>query len=334
MAKLSIKEIAALCGVSTATVSRVINNKEGRYSDKTAEKIRQIIQENNYQPNQIAKGLRVKRLDGVGIVVPDITNEFFSSIVLGLQEKLFSAGFSCFVYNTNEQENVERRCIESLMATNVSGIVSVNGHIDLSSIFPTSLPVIYIDRDPSDIQDKTGAAFVSSDHENGAYMAIQELAHVGCKRVLCITALRNSAVTEARIRGYRKACRDFGLAMDDNLLFTPYEASMECGEQMIRSALEQGVEFDGVFSQTDWLAIGALNALLAAGIRVPEEVKLVGFDDIRASRITRIPITTIQQPTAALSSRAGKLLLDMLKGKETNGKVELLPVSLVKRNTT
>lgn len=169
----SIKDIARLAGVSTATVSRVIN-QNGRFSKETEARVRRIIRENEYVPNMSAKGLRTSRTYVVGIIVPDITNPHFSSLVLKLEINLFQRGYSCLICNTNESEKLERKHIQSLSAQNVSAIVLISGTRNYSEL--DTLPVIYVDR-PSRSQKSSGV-IIESDNEQGGYLATKELKDV------------------------------------------------------------------------------------------------------------------------------------------------------------
>lgn len=331
--KVSLKEIAEMCGVSVATVSRVIN-QNGRYSKETDKKVREIIERYHYRPNQIAKGLRTSRIDTIGIIVPDITNEFFAMLILALQKELFEHDYSCIILNTNESEEIERQCVASMMALNISGIVSVNGRLELSKFLEPDMPVVYIDRQPEEIAYRKNAMFLSSDHEHGAYLAGQELARCGCRRVACITALKEASTTQVRNIGFSRACREFGMELPVQLVVSPTEVSRRSGYEIVSRLLDSGASFDGIFCQTDWLAIGALDSLLDHGIRVPDQVQLVGVDDISASQIARIPLTTVHQPSVELGIQTASAILRMVGGSAPDGSVRRLPVQLIRRATT
>lgn len=331
--KVSLKEIAEMCGVSVATVSRVIN-QNGRFSKETDKKVREVIEQYNYRPNQIAKGLRTNKIDTIGIIVPDITNEFFAMLILALQKRLFQENYSCIIFNTNESKEIERRCVASMMALNISGIVSVNGRLELSKMLQSDMPVVYIDRQPEEISNRRNAMFLSSDHEYGAYLAGRELARCGCRRVACITALWEASTTQVRNTGFARACREFGMELPQELIFSPAEVSRQSGYEIVSKMLDGGAEFDGIFCQTDWLAIGALAALLDHGIRVPDQVQLVGFDDTRASQIAQIPLTTVHQPSSELGVQTADAILRMANGYVPEGAMKKLPVTLIRRATT
>lgn len=331
--QVSIKEIARICGVSVATVSRIIN-QNGRYSEETEKRVRKVIKELNYQPNQIAKGLRTSRTDIIGIIVPDITNEYFAALILAFQKKLFQGGYSCVIFNTDGSREIERQCLNNLAALNISGIISVNGYLDLNELLKRDMPVVYIDKDvPVNNMFKNWAT-LSSDHETGAYLATKELATRGCKRILCITALPDSHATHLRTEGFIRACTDYQINCDSNHIFVPQSLSVSCGYEIIKKALEDRINFDGVFCQTDWLAVGALNALIEFGIQVPEDVKLVGFDDIRVTQFTQKPLTTIHQSTDSLGATAANIMLQMQEGIFLEERNIKLPVQLIRRETT
>lgn len=331
--KISLKKIADICGVSVATVSRVIN-QNGRFSPETGERVRRVIEEYNYHPNQIAKGLRTNRLNSVGVVVPDITNEFFASIVRALQNRLFAEGYSCLIFNTDESKEIELQCIANLKALNISSVVFVNSKCRTKELLNWDIPVFYVDREPDASFKGENSIFLSSDHEEGGYLAGRELARCGCRTVGCVTALEDASVTRLRSAGFFRACREFGLELSQDLIFSPGEVSFQSGYDIIHRALQEGKRFDGLFCETDWLAIGALSALLEQGIAVPEQVQLVGFDDITAARTARRPLTTVHQPSAQIGMQLAELILSTMSGCSLTQREIKLPVHLVRRDTT
>lgn len=331
--KINLKEIAKLCDVSVATVSRVLN-ENGRYSQETAEKVHEVIKQYGYRPNQIAKGLRTNKVEAVGVIVPDITNEFFSGMVLAMQEHLFQKGYSCIIFNTNESEDIEQQCIANLMSLNIGGIISVNSRLDLEKLLNIGVPVVCVDRQEEERSEGTHHVFISSDHRQGAYLAGKELAECGCKVVACITALENASVTHMRNAGFNQACEEYGMELPEEMVFCPRQVSLQAGYELAEQILAGKERPDGIFCQSDWLAIGALNAILDHGIKVPEELQIVGFDDIRASRITRVPLTTVHQPSQELGLRTAELVLQMIHGSVPEEKSVLLPVELMRRKST
>ncbi len=197
---VTVKDIAQMAGVSVATVSRVIN-QNGRFSPETEKRVREVIEKCNYQPNQLAKGLRQHRTASVGIVVPNIANEFFSSMILAMQTELFAHDFACVIYNTNASLELERQCQSLLAAQSVAGVIAVNSLDDVRSALKRHVPTVYVDRFVDD--DGGGkVACISSDNELSGHLAARELLRGGCRRPALIEARADSPITRLRTRGF------------------------------------------------------------------------------------------------------------------------------------
>ncbi|MBC5690450.1 LacI family DNA-binding transcriptional regulator [Mediterraneibacter sp. NSJ-55] len=331
--KISVKDIAEMCNVSVATVSRVIN-QNGRFSQETEEKVKKVIEKYNFKPNQLAKGLRENKTKAVGIMVPDIGNEYFAKIILSLQTFLFSKGYSLVIYNTNESAEIEKQCVSYLVAQNVSGIIIVNSKTSVFKQLNKDIPTIYID-EYDRYTDVGNVAWLSSDHFQGGYLAAQELIDCKCRDLVVITALKESTVTKIRTNGFVAACEERGISLQKERIFSPSKVDFNEGKTIVKRIIGSGMHFDGIFCQTDWLAAGALEALLDKGIQVPDQVSLVGFDGISISQFGRMPITTIVQDTALIGKKAAKLVLRMIEEqKKTKKQHILVPINLVRRKTT
>jgi len=177
---ISLREIAEKANVSPATVSRVMN-KNGRYSKDTEERVLRIIEEYGYSPNQLARGLRLNRGQIVGIIVPDITNEFFSKLIQRIQNRLFEHDYPVVIYNTNESMATEKKCLKYLRAQSVSGVVYINGSRSVEGDMLKDIPTVYIDRRPED-SPRPKTRFVSSDNEQGGYLATREMLEQGSRQ--------------------------------------------------------------------------------------------------------------------------------------------------------
>ena len=325
----SIKDIARMAGVSTATVSRVIN-QNGRFSKETEERVRRIIQQTEYVPNMSAKGLRTSRTRVVGIIVPDITNPHFSSLVLKLEINLFQRGYSCLICNTNESEKLERKHIQSLAAQNVSAIVLISGTRNYSEL--GNLPVVYVDR-PSRSMDNN-CIMIESDNEEGGYLATKELLDAGCRSIVILKCLSNDANQIARYTGFQRALAQRGLAEQENTFVNLPEVSTETARMAIAELLERGARFDGIMCTTDTIAAGALIALREHGLQVPRDVLLTGFDDSQFAASFGPGITSVHQDVAKMAQLAIELLMQMLRGETPRQKYYQLPVSLTRRAST
>ncbi len=333
--KSSIKEISELSGVSIATVSRVIN-QNGRFSKDTEKRVRKVIKEMNYQPNAVARGLRKSKVQAVGIIVPDITNEFFAQVTLNLQNDLSKMNYPAFICNTREDSEIERKNLDMLKALQVSGLIYISGAFsdDKETL---SVPTVFIDRKPPfNSSNNHNIVLIESDNEQGGYLAATELLSSGCSNIGMITFNRSRSTHYNRYMGYKKALSESGIVPDENMVIEAENSDPVSGYHSFKSLIEKNPHLDGLFCSSDVLAIGALQAIHEIGMKVPESIKLVGFDDISTTALPGISITTIRQSTASFSSIAVKILVSMMNevNDEPENKQFVLPVELIRRKST
>lgn len=331
--QVTVKDIAELAGVSVATVSRVIN-QNGRFSAETEQRVRQVIEKYDYQPNQLAKGLRQRRVDAIGVIVPRIANEFFSSMILAMQERFFAEGYSMTIYNTNNSVDVERQCHAHLAAQNVSGVISVNSREDVRAALRRKVPTVYVDRFVGSDHLGENVACISSDNVRSGHLAADELWASGSRRPITITASEESPVTVMRTKGFADGLLERGYQLPQEAIVAPEATSYENGREAMERIIASGTEFDGIFCQTDWLAMGVLEVLREHHIAVPDEVSVVGHDDILISRFGRPPLTTIHQDSTQIGERAADLMLGMMEGRAPEQQMVTVPVGLVRREST
>lgn len=327
-----MKEIAELSNVSVATVSRVIN-QNGRFSKETEERVRNVIKEYGYKTNMVAKSLRVRQSKSIGVIVPDIKNEFFASIVLEIESYFFSKGYSVFICNTNGEEEKEQEYLMSLDAKGVDGLIYISGKEDIStSSLQRDIPIVCIDRKPSIDEN---IAIVESDNFDGGFLATEELVNQGCKDIIIIKGRRKISTTQLRFKGYQAALEKNGLKLNEKLIIDLEHSNFERAKEKMSEVIKQEINFDGIFATNDWLALGSLFALKEQNISVPNKVKLIGFDNISISKYSYPSITTINQDKRKLGEEASKALLNFINKKEIKEKIHVvLPVTLVKRETT
>ena len=325
---VSIKEISEQAGVSIATVSRVIN-RNGRYSKETEERVLRIIAENNYQPNLVAKGLRVQHMKNVGILVPDIKNEFFTKLIYEIERNLFAAGYETFVCNTDEDETIEKQHVQMMQMQRVCGLVFISG---TAHALTAQVPTVFIDR-ISNEPDLNGC-MITSDNVQGGYLAARELLEQGARRILCMTSSKRVSCYEERFEGYCKALKEFGLKDTERRVAALDSLHYEDAKKKMDELLKNGTEIDGVFAASDWLALGCYRALCEHGKRIPQDVKLVGYDDISITSFNAIPITTIHQQIDEMGRLVAERLIAAMKGEHTEQNPIRVPVYLVPRMST
>lgn len=327
--KISMVEIAEMSGVSIATVSRVLNHN-GRFSLETERKVMNIVNKYGYKVNLNAKGLRTNKTQSIGVIVPDITNEFFAKIIRSIETSLLQKGYTVFVCDSNEDSSTEDKHISSLAAKDVDGIIYISTKSDVKQIYKDyKIPVVHIDRRP-----EHAGTLIISDNEMGGFLATEALIKDGCKDILMLSDKNYYSTTRNRYKGYVDAHKKYSLPLNEgNVIKT--DVSYASSYDAIKKVIADGKKFDGIFCNNDMMALGALQALKDSGISVPEKCKIVGFDDITLSEICDPPITTIQQDTDMFGKKSVETLLNLIENNETKNKndIYVIPVKLVKRTT-
>ena len=328
--KLSIKDIARKAGVSIATVSRVLN-KNGRYSQETEEKILKIIEESGYRRNVNAKSLRTKKTQTLGVIVPDITNEFFAKIIQSVERNAMKYDYSVFVCNTDEDEAREQMQVKNLLEKFVDGIIYISGKTNSGEEVEGNIgiPVVYIDRYIS-----ASKMYVQSDNKEGGYLATKELLDAGCENIMIIKDFRQISSIISRYDGYKRALKEAGKSVDENLIYNVDHVNYEEAKKGVLDKIKSGIKFDGIFATNDWMALGAISALREKKIRIPEDVKIVGFDNMSISEITSPSITTIHQDSEKLGEYATEILMGIILKDEAEVKSISVPVKLIRRKST
>lgn len=329
--KLSIKQIAELAGVSVATISRVMNQKGG-YTQDTEKKVLSVIKENHYVPNQVAKGLRTNMTRIIGLIVPDIVNEFFAKMVLDIQMELFQCGYLTMVCNVNESDELEHQLVKALVAQNISGLILISGRTRNMTV--NHLPTIYIDRRPNEEILQDNMVVVESDNVNGGYYATKELIDCGCKKIGFITDYLGESSKITRYEGYCKAIMEAKLSINPSLTLKVKIVSVEDAFNTVIKGLDSGLEFDGIVCSTDLLAIGAVLAMKSRDYRVPEDVKVTGFDDVSMASLFQPSITTIHQYSDQMAKLVSELMVDLIDGNVIEEKHRIVPVTLIRRDST
>lgn len=330
--QLSIRDIAEMAGVSIATVSRVINNN-GRFSEDTRKRVQKIIDDNGYVTNMAAKTLREARSKTIGMLVPDISNDFFSMLAFYTEQFLYDKGYSVFVCNAVNKTERERAYIRSLVSKSVDGILCISGLGEFSTeVVPKSIPLVCIDRYPS---ENSEIPRVISENVNGGRIATEHLIERGCKKILIISYEIKDNCRINRERGYREALEAHGFKSNPALYLrlSGRKPSIVETEELLCEYLEAGNIIDGIFASSDHAAVGALNALKKLGIRCPEDVKIIGFDNSIYTRLTTPSITSIDRAPQELADMGCKVLLNLIDGQEAPFETQI-PVTLVEREST
>ncbi|EAE1273832.1 LacI family DNA-binding transcriptional regulator [Listeria seeligeri] len=334
MKKISIKEIAHLSGVSVATVSRVINDN-GRFSEETRKRVLEVIKETGYQMNYSAKSLRMNRSFSVGILVPDISNYFFSDVVQKIEEILFDKGYSTIICNTARNTDKEIAYLQMLESKIVDGLVIISGAEKFDSEkahLNRATPYICIDREPIQHSD---TVFISSNHYQGAFEATEELFKSGSKSPIIVHYDRESTSSTERKKGFRDALRKNNIIFNEQqheLVFNKEEITIT---KLLKQAFSINPEIDAIFAINDNIALDLLEILPTLKKPIPSKVKVIGFDNTPMARYCYPKLSSVKQNTKKIAEITVDTLIDKIEhpGKEIPP-LNLVPVELVIRDST
>ena len=330
---LTLEEIARLAGVSRATVSRVIN-ADPNVSDKTRERVTSVIQELNFQPNRAARSLAGGRAGVIGLVIPVgvgtiFAEPFFSLLIQGVTSHSNSRDVSTMLWLAEPE--YERRMITKILYNGlVDGLIISSTTSDdplIEAICRSHMPFVVVGRYPC--QDES--SYVDSDNLNGATQAVQHLLSLGRQRIATITGPQNTAVGQDRYQGCVQALHQHGLSVLPELVVES-NFTDQGGYTAMQHLLPHHP--DAVVVASDWMALGAMRALRQVGARVPEDIALVGFDDIPLASQTMPPLTTIRQQILQIGVLASQMLLDLLDNPGSPPAQKILPTELVIRESS
>ena len=326
--KYNIIDIARLAQVSTATVSRVLHEKGG-YSKETETRVRRVIAECGFQLNKNAQGLLTQRSRNIGVIVPDITNEFFARIIRYLELFFLKHQYSVLICDSHEDIEIEQLHIRNLKEQQVEGIIYISGRnanpIQESAF---SIPIVYIDRKPEDVH-----IFVHSDNRQGGYLAARELIEKQCRSILFLRDQKKASTIRQRRSGYLEALEEAGIAFQESWEIMTKSEYASVFKTLTHLLMQKGCFYDGVFATNDNMALACLHALHAQHIQVPDQVKIVGFDNVSISQFCHPALTTITQNTELMAEAAGDALLKRIH-HELDKQEFIIPVSLCVREST
>ncbi|MCD8138869.1 MAG: LacI family transcriptional regulator [Planctomycetaceae bacterium] len=329
-APISLKELAKMANVSTATISRVLNDN-GRFSEETRHRVLTLIKETGYAPNVAAKALRTKNAYAVGLVIPEVVNQFFARIIDSLGRVFFDSNYSLFVCCTDEDQDKNNAMVANLLGKGVDGLVYISRYPLRTG--DVGVPVVCLDRVPPGGEHLSS---IVSDNRHGGRLAAETLLAGGSRNpvILCDPIdLGGLSTIENRLAGFEEGLRAAGVAWSRRTGMIKTPMTVGAARERIANAVRAGKRFDGIFSTLDAGALGALLGLEDIGVRVPDEVNVIGFDDVPLAEFSRPALTTIRQDVSALALNGAKLLLARMEKKIHDRRHEVVPVTLVRRGS-
>ncbi|EHH1031699.1 substrate-binding domain-containing protein [Vibrio parahaemolyticus] len=328
----TMKDIAKLAGVSTSTVSHVIN-KTRFVSEEISERVNNAAKElNYYAPSALARSLKVNRTKTIGMLVTTSTNPFFGEVVKGVERSCYHKGYSLILCNTEGDNERMRQSINTLLQKRVDGLIlmcsSLEGErIDVFERYP-DIPVVVMDWGPMLFtSDK-----IQDNSLRGGYLAAKYLIDCDHTEIGCITGPLIKHQAQMRYEGYKRAMNEAGLEFNANWII---ESDFECegGYQAFKKMAERGTLPSSIFVSNDMMAMGVINAANELGIKVPDDLSIIGYDDIHIAKFMSPSLTTIHQPKYRLGQAAVETLVRRLDDKSNEAQVVQLEPTLVVRNS-
>jgi LacI family transcriptional regulator len=309
----TIKDVARAAGVSITTVSHVINDTRF-VSDELRARVLAAMEELDYRPNILARSLRRGETKTIGLVVPDNSNPFFAEMARTVEDLGFAAGYSVILCNSDDNLAKEAAYIDVLITKQVDGVVFIasgSSQEHLAELSQQGIPYVVVDREI----DGSLADVILVNNELGGYVATRHLIELGHRRIACITGPSQLTPSADRVRGYRRAVREFRIVEDEELV-VPGDFRAQGGEAALEGLLQVSPPPSAVFACNDMMAIGVLRAARNVGLRVPGDLSVVGFDDIPLASAVSPALTTVAQPTTELARHSVRLLLARMQNSQ------------------
>jgi len=326
----TVLDVAKRAGVSPMTVSRVVNGS-GPVSPKLRARVEKALKETGYVPNSVARNLRTKRTDTIGLVMPDITNPFFTHVVRGMEVAAREAGLLLLLTNTDQRPDEEARVVSMLLQRQVDGMLAIPAGTCADTVRlckDAGVPLVIVDRRP----ELPGTIdVVRADAEGGAYELGKLLAGLGHRHLAVITGPEYVPTAVDRAVGFAKAVEEEGL-LPPVVVYGDF--SLESGHDMTMELMKHDPRPTAIFAANNFLAIGTQHAVEELGLRVPEDVALVGLDDLPAEMVTFPFLTVAAQPAEEMGRRAVGLLIRRIREPGATPEEILLPTELTIRRSS
>ncbi|MDF2674945.1 MAG: LacI family transcriptional regulator [Clostridiales bacterium] len=326
--KISIKDIAAECNVSATTVSRALNGSK-EISEETRNYILKVCEEKNYTPNLLARSLILKKTNMIGLIIPDITNQYYSYVSKGVGTYLESLGYGVILCNLDRKKANEKMYINFLIQRMVDGIIMIPiepDRKDYEPITARNIPLLLLDNYVYDLD----VSFVSNDNYAGARKIIMHMINQGYRRIGAIIGGKDSSASNDRLKGYIDVLKANGIEFDEKLIIHS-KATFEDGYNKAKQLIDANV--DSIFAINDTVAMGVMKYCYSNGIRIPEDVGIAGYDDIEQASMLPVPLTTVHQKKYSLGFKAAEILISEINNPNQSKQKVILQPELVKRKS-
>lgn len=314
--QVTIKDIARELNVSSSTVSRALKDYPG-ISDETKRKVREMAEKMNYRPNAIALSLRKSRSFTIGVIIPEVVHFFFSTVISGIEEVAFERGYNVILTQTNEKLIREKSSIDTMLSNQIDGVLvsfskETTNFDHFSNLLEKGFPIVFFDRVP----EISNAITVTVADYSGAYEATRHLLLQGYRNIVHLSGPGNLKISKERSRGYTDALIDHGITPDPSFIVECTQGTNDDAQKITSKILQNfSKKPDAFFAHNDMTAVGAMSACKAAGLRVPEDVGIVGFSNWQFCSMIDPSLSSVAQPGFNMGAKATEILLDLVEKK-------------------
>ena len=323
----TIVDVARLAGVTPTTVSRVINNR-GYISEKTKKRVHEVMDELGYQPNEIARSLTKQKSNTIGVIVPHISHPYFAKLISNLENEAAKKDYKIILCNSKEKAEKEKQYLDMCKSNRVAGIIICSGNVESNKINTGGIPVVLLEKNFEE-----GKLGIQCDNYQGGKLATEHLIECGCKKILHLSGVIDEEMpADNREKAFIDVCSK------NEIEYFIKKCDIDTYNQMnyydyIKAALNEIEGVDGIFASSDLIAAQVIQVCNEIKIRIPEDIKLVGFDDVDISQLTTPRITTVHQPIKEMARLSIELIDAKYNNIEVNEKT-ILSIKLIIREST
>jgi LacI family transcriptional regulator len=337
--QVTIKDIARELGISPSTVSRALKDHPD-ISPETKKAVSELAEKLNYQPNVVALSLRQSKTNTIGVVIPELVHFFFSTVISGIEDVAQKAGYNIIITQSNESFQREGSNMKTLFNSRVDGMLismsrETNTFDHIESMLAKGVSIVFFDR----VYDNKNASKIVVDDFSGAKEATLHLIEQGCKRIAHMEGPPNLGITKQRLEGYLEALTEKNIPVDKSLIISCPQGTIEEGKAATEKLLAMSKPPDGIFSTNDPAAMGCMQAIKAKGLKIPQDIAVVGFSNWMFCSLMDPPLSSVDQPGFEMGQEAAKLLIRQIEVKskedqEPQPETKLLKTRLIVRESS
>lgn len=337
--QVTIKDIARELGISPSTVSRALKDHPD-ISIATKKAVNELADKLNYQPNIVALNLRQKKTNTIGVIIPEIVHFFFSTVISGIEDVAYQGGYNVILAQSNESYQREMTDMKALFNSRVDGMLlslsrETTNYDHIESIISKGVPIVFYDR----MYKNPNTSNVIVDDYLGAKEAVSHLIDQGCKRIAHLEGTSKLLISEDRLRGYQDALKENNIEFNKDLIIDCPDGNFEEGKKMTKKLLEMSKPPDAIFANNDPLAMGAMMAIKESGLKIPDDIAIVGFSNWFFGELMEPSLTTVDQPGFEMGQEAARLLIKQIEMKEKDledykPETKILKTRLIIRNSS